>query len=224
MLEFIFKKRNTDKRRYLRREKAYSADWTPSADVTPIPIIGLDVSASGAGILTREPIDVEEFILRLKLDGHVIPTRVKRARSLPGTLQGAKAYRYGVAFISIAADDWDAVVRWTKGESAAAPENKAQDDLQMVRMTADDANRLMPLALQNRLLQGLVKRGRLAPIDPNVLPLVQYFYGGTVPRNGLTMHRLAIISRVSDADLATREEFRTLFYFDDNGQHLDMVD
>ena len=224
MIEFFFKKRNTDNRRYMRREKAYSADWTPSADVAPIPIIGLDVSASGAGILTREPIEVDEFILRLKLDARVIPTRVKKARSLPGTLHGMKAFRYGVAFVSIAADDWDAVVRWTKGESSDEVENKAQGDLQMVRMTADDANRLMPLALQNRLLQGLVKRGRLAQLDPNALPLVQYFYGGTVLRNGINMHRLAIISRVSDSELGTREEFRTLFYFDDAGQRVEMGD
>jgi hypothetical protein len=145
-------------------------------------------------------------------------------RSLPGTLQGAKAFRYGVEFVSIAADDWDAVVRWTKGGSAAVEGNKAQHDLEMVRMSADDADRLMPVALQNRLLNGLVRRGRLAPLVPNQQPLVQYFYGGTVRRSGLMMHRLAIVSRVADAKTEAPEEFRTLFYFDDSGQHVEMTD
>ncbi len=224
MLELIFGNKNKDKRRHTRREKAFSADWTPAPEKPPIPVIGLDVSASGAGILSRDPIDPEEYILRLKLDERVIPTRVKRARTLPGTLQGAKAFRYGVEFVSISADDWDAVVRWSKGGSAAEAGNKVKSDLEMVRMSADDADRLMPVALQTRLLNGLSRRGRLAPLVPNQQPLVQYFYGGTVKRNGMLMHRLAIVSRVPDVNQGAPAEFRTLFYFDENGGHVEMGD
>ncbi len=224
MLQLLFGNRNKDKRRHLRREKAFSADWTSAPDVAPVGVIGIDVSASGVGILSRDEIVPDEFILRIKLDNRVIPTRVKKARSLPGTLQGAKAFRYGLEFVSISADDWDAVVRFTKGETADEMSNKAQADLEMVRMSADDADRLMPVALQNRLLGGLVRRGRLAPLVPNQVPLVQYFYGGTIRRNGLMMHRLAIVSRVVDEHAEEPAEFRTLFYFDDTGQHVEMAD
>jgi hypothetical protein len=224
VLELLFGNKNKDKRRHLRREKAFSADWTPSPEVPPTAVIGIDVSASGVGILSRLEIAPDEFILRLKLDNRVIPTRVKKQRSLPGTLQGAKAFRYGCEFVSISADDWDAVVRWSKGGSADEGGNKAQSDLEMVRMSADDADRLMPLALQQRLLAGLSRRGRLAPIQPNAQPLVQYFYGGTVKRNGMMMHRLAILSRIADADGAGPQEFRTMFYFDENGGHVEMGD
>ena len=224
MLDLIFGNKNKDKRRHARREKAFSADWTPGPDVPPTPVIGLDVSASGAGILSRDAIELEEFILRLKLDTRVIPTRVKVARRLPGTLQGAKAFRYGVEFVSIAADDWDAVVRWSKGGPAAEADNKVKSDLEMVRMTADDADRLMPVALQTKLLSGLVRRGRLAPLVPNQQPLVQYFYGGTVRRSGMMMHRLAIVSRVADVNSGAPVEFRTSFYFDENGEHIEMGD
>ncbi|MGA2392023.1 MAG: PilZ domain-containing protein [Candidatus Lustribacter sp.] len=224
MLQALFGNKNKDKRRHTRREKAFSADWTPAPDVAPIPVIGLDVSASGAGILAREEIPNDEFILRLKLDERVIPTRVKVARKLPGTLQGAKAFRYGVEFVSISADDWDAVVRWSKGGAAAEASNKVKSDLEMVRMSADDADRLMPVALQTRLLNGLARRGRLAPLVPNQQPLVQYFYGGTVKRNGMTMHRLAIVSRMADVNDGPPQEFRTLFYFDENGEHIEMGD
>ncbi len=224
MLQALFGNKNKDKRRHARREKAFSADWTPAPDVAPIPVIGLDVSASGAGILARDEIPNDEFILRLKLDERVIPTRVKVARKLPGTLQGAKAFRYGVEFVSISADDWDAVVRWSKGGAAAEAGNKVKSDLEMVRMSADDADRLMPVALQTRLLNGLARRGRLAPLVPNQQPLVQYFYGGTVKRNGMTMHRLAIVSRMKDVNDGPPQEFRTLFYFDENGEHIEMGD
>ena len=224
MLQALFGNKNKDKRRHTRREKAFSADWTSAPETPPTPVIGLDVSASGAGILSRDPIDPEEFILRLKLDERVIPTRVKRARTLPGTLQGAKAFRYGVEFVSISADDWDAVVRWSKGGSAAEAGNKVKSDLEMVRMSADDADRLMPVALQTRLLNGLSRRGRLAPLVPNQQPLVQYFYGGTVKRNGMLMHRLAIVSRVADINQGAPAEFRTMFYFDENGGHVEMGD
>lgn len=159
----LFGNKNKDKRRHLRREKAFSADWTPAPEVPPTGVIGIDMSASGVGILSRLEIVPDEFILRLKLDNRVIPTRVKKQRSLPGILQGAMAFRYGCEFVSISADDWDAVVRWSKGGSADEGGNKAQSDLEMVRMSADDADRLMPLALQQRLLAGLSRRGRLAP-------------------------------------------------------------
>ena len=224
MLELIFGNKNKDKRRHTRREKAFSADWTAAPESPPIPVIGIDVSASGVGILAREEIKPDEFILRIKLDNRIIPTRVKKQRSLPGTLQGAKAFRYGVEFVSISADDWDAVVRWSKGGSADDGGNKAQSDLEMVRMTSDDADRLMPVALQNRLLAGLARRGRLAPLQPNVQPLVQYFYGGTVKRNNMLMHRLAIVSRVPDANNGAPAEFRTMFFFDENGEHVEMGD
>jgi hypothetical protein len=53
---------------------------------------------------------------------------------------------------------------------------------------------------------------------------VQYFYGGTVRRNGMMMHRLAIVSRVADVNQGMPAEFRTLFYFDESGAHVEMGD
>jgi PilZ domain len=224
VLELIFGNKNKDKRRHTRREKAFSADWTPAPEVPPTAVIGIDVSASGIGILSRLEIAQDEFIMRIKLDNRVIPVRVKKARTLPGTLQGQKAFRYGLEFVSISADDWDAVVRFSKGGSADETGNKAKQDLEMVRMSADDADRLMPVALQTRLLNGLSRRGRLAPLVPNQQPLVGYFYGGTVRRNGMMMHRLAIVSRIADVNGGGNQEFRTLFYFDENGEHVEMGD
>ena len=224
MIDLLFGNKNKDKRRHTRREKAFSADWAPGQGAAPITVIGIDVSASGLGILARDEIKPDEFIMRIKLDERVIPVRVKKARTLPGMLQGQKAFRYGLEFVSISADDWDAVVRWSKGGSANDAGNKVKQDLEMVRMSADDADRLMPVELQTRLLNGLTRRGRLAPLTPNQQPLVQYFYGGTVKRNNMMMHRLAIVSRVVDPNADAPAEFRTMFYFDENGGHIEMGD
>jgi len=45
-----------------------------------------------------------------------------------------------------------------------------------------------PGRLQTRLLQLLVERRRLAPLDERVTPLVQYFYSGIVRHNDKLMH------------------------------------
>lgn len=222
MLNFLFKPKN--KRRHPRVEKQFPADWTSAPDVAPIGLLGLDLSASGVGVLSRDPIEPDEFMVRLKLDERVIPIQVKKMRTLPGTLQGRPAFRYGLEFSGISADDWDALVRWTKGEAVGEPSNRTVADLQMVRMTSDDANRLMPKALQDQLHGMLVRRGRLAPMDRSSQPLVQYFYGGLGPRGAFKVHRLVIVSRVVEPETGAREDFRTTFYFDDSGQRIEMVD
>jgi hypothetical protein len=40
----------------------------------------------------------------------------------------------------------------------------------------------------------------------------------------MMMHRLAIVSRVPDSNSGPPAEFRTLFYFDDSGAHIEMGD
>jgi hypothetical protein len=223
MLQFFFGK-SKNKRRHPRVEKQFPADWTAAPDQPPVGLLGLDMSASGVGVLSRDPIEPDEFLMRVKLDERVIPIQVKKMRTLPGTLQGRPAYRYGLEFSGISADDWDALVRWTKGEPVGEPTNKTQSDLQMVRMTSDDANRLMPKSLQDRLHSMLVRRGRLAPLDGSAQPLVQYFYGGLGNRGGYKVHRLVIVSRVVEPETGAREDFRTTFYFDEAGGRIEMVD
>ena len=40
----------------------------------------------------------------------------------------------------------------------------------------------------------------------------------------MMMHRLAIVSRTKDVNDGPPAEFRTLFYFDENGEHIEMGD
>ena len=102
-------------------------------------------------------------------------------------------------FTGIPADDWDTIIRYTT-DKPVADSNKVAEDLTKVRLTPDDTARLLPLALQTKLLNMLVQRGRLAPLDERATPLVQYFYSGIVKHEGKPMHRLMIQSKVTNDD------------------------
>jgi hypothetical protein len=123
-------------------------------------------------------------------------------------------------FTGISADDWDAIVRYTT-DKAVEETNKAQEELTTVRMTPDDANRLLPSRLQQRLLQMLVERRRLAPLKDGQTPLVQYFYSGVIRHEGKLMHRLTIQSKVVGHE--GDEMFETRFVFDDKGDNINIL-
>src|SRR5260370_12350482 len=120
----------------------------------------------------------------------------------------------------VAGEDWDAIVGHTT-DKAVAESNKAQEELTTVRMTPDDTARLLPKELQMRLLQMLVDRRRLAPLDVRVTPLVQYFYSGIVRHNDKLVHRLVIHSKVLGPERDAL--FETRFVFDDNGQNISIL-
>ena len=179
----------------------------------------LDISGSGIGVVVPAALP-EEANFRVKLEDRNITLRAKRVWTQPGQAQGKPAWRYGLTFTGISADDWDAVVRFCNNESLAV-ENKAQKDLELVKLKADDVARLIPKKLQDQLLSMLVSRGRLAPISEKT-PLVQYAYGGVVKRQGKALHRLAIHSRIIDTATGETRSFDTRFYFDDAGTNVQM--
>jgi len=160
----------------------------------------------------------EEANFRVQLEGRNVVIRAKRVWQQPGTAQGKPAWRYGLTFTGISADDWDAVIRFSNNDQVVV-ENKAQKDLELVRMKADDVARLIPKKLQDTMLSMLVQRGRLAPIDEKT-PLVQYAYGGVIKRNGKAYHRLSIHSRVREGTSHDVKAYDTRFLFDDQGTNV----
>lgn len=201
-----------NRRKYARRAGPFPA-WVASGTAWS-NIVCLDVSGSGLGIVSPSEIGAEANI-RLNLGNRNILVRAKRVWQQPGTAHGKPAWRYGLTFIGISADDWDAIVRFCNNDPVAV-ENKAQHELELVRMQADDVARLIPKKLQDTLLAMLVARGRLAPITDKT-PLVQYSYGGVAKRGGKVLHRLSIYSRVRDDVTGEVKSFDTRFYFDDQG-------
>jgi PilZ domain len=208
-----------NRRKYPRRAGPFPAwvavgqQWTNCAC--------LDISGSGLGVVSPAALP-EEVNVRVQLESRNIALRAKRVWQQPGTAQGKPAWRYGLTFTGISADDWDAVVRFCNNDQVSV-ENKAQKDLELVRLKADDVARLIPKKLQDQMLSMLVRKGRLAPIDEKT-PLVQYAYGGVIKRQGKALHRLSIHSRVRDDLTGEVKTYDTRFFFDDQGGNVSMDD
>ncbi|HET7815518.1 MAG TPA: PilZ domain-containing protein [Candidatus Baltobacteraceae bacterium] len=212
-----FTGKEPNRRKYPRKRKPYRATFSVDGGTTQKPAIGLDISGGGLCVLTQEPVGRDEFEVRATLDARTVRVRAKSVWQDKVTHQGKSVWRYGMRFTGISADDWDAIVRYTTDKEVAEG-NKAQDELATVRMTPDDANRLLPQRLQRRLLHMLVERRRLAPLRENQTPLVQYFYSGVVRHEGRLMHRLTIQSKVVGGE--SDEMFETRFVFDDSGDNV----
>lgn len=208
-----------NRRRYPRRAGGFRAWVAVGGGWTAVT--GVDISASGMGIIAPAKFEKDEVNVRIVVEERAILARAKQVWCVPGTLQGKPVFRYGMQYTGIAADDWDALVRFCNNEPVSV-ENKAQKELELVRMQADDVARLIPQRLQQRLLTMLVEARRLAPLEKDKTPLVQYYYGGTLKRSNRQMHRLSIRSRVNDELTGEAISHDTRFLFDESGTEIEM--
>lgn len=208
-----------NRRRYPRRAGGFRAWVAMSGGWTAVT--GVDISASGMGVIAPAKFEKDEVNVRIQIEERAILARAKQVWCVPGTLQGKPVYRYGMQYTGIGADDWDALVRFCNNESVNV-ENKAQKELDLVRMQPDDVARLIPQRLQEKMLGMLVQARRLAPLEKDKIPLVQYFYGGTLKRSGRPMHRLSIRSRVNDELTGEPVSYDTRFLFDESGTDIEM--
>jgi len=183
-----------NRRKYPRRSGPFPA-WIAQGS-TWANITCLDISGSGIGVVSTISVGPEVNV-RVALENRNILIRAKRVWQQQGMAKGKPAWRCGLTFIGVSADDWDAIVRFCNNGSVNV-ENKAQQELELVRMQADDVARLIPKKLQDQLLAVLVQRGRLAPLNEKT-PLVQFSYGGVIKRGGKALQRLSIHSRITDA-------------------------
>jgi hypothetical protein len=213
-----FTGKDANRRKFPRKKKGYRATYTLDGQ-TQRPAIGLDISGGGMCFLTQEEVAKDEFEVRATLDQRAVRMRVKTVWHDSVTHQGKTVSRYGVRYSGIPADDWDAVMRYSTGKPLADA-NKAQEDLVAVKMSEDDAARLIPLALQRRMYEMLEQRHRLAPVDDKP-PLVQFFYSGLVRYENKPMHRLTIQSKVVRDD--GTDMYETRFLFDESGENVLMM-
>ena len=215
-----FTGKEVNRRKFPRKKKGYRATYSVDGGKVQRPCIGLDISGGGMCFLTQEDVPEAQFEVRATLDQRAVRMRVQTVWHDKVTHSGKAVTRYGVRYSGIPADDWDAVIRYTTGESVADV-NKAQEDLVAVKMTDDDAARLIPLALQRKLLDMLVQRNRLAPLDDKSTPLVQYFYSGLGKYQNKPVHRLTIQSKVVRDD--GTDMYETRFLFDESGENVMMM-
>ncbi len=214
-----FTGKEQNRRKFPRKRKPFRAAYSLDGK-SQRAAIGLDVGGGGVCLLTQEPVAREEFEVRAELDGRQVRMRAKTVWTDNVQHQGRTVWRYGMRFVGLSADDWDAIIRYTT-DKPVAESNKAQEELTAIKMTPDDTARLLPRELQVRLLRMLVERRRLAPLDERVTPLVQYFYSGIVRHNDKLVHRLVIQSKLVGPE---RDElFETRFVFDESGANVQIL-
>jgi hypothetical protein len=171
----------------------------------------LGVAAWTEGFSVIMPRYPGDFPLRaaLALDpSHLIEVEAQPDSRSEVTYKGVPSCLVGMKLVAIKADDFDTMVRWLKGEPLDV-QNVAQKEIVSKRMSEDDVLRIMPKQLLTRVLQQLVEKERLAPLEDKVEPLVSYHYYGTRRSGQKTFHRLTINSKVARGDHFVR--FSTAF-------------
>ncbi len=212
--EFVRLLSGRDRRTAPRRRIRFPVWWFP-ADKGPVAGHGLELSSSGLAFAL--PVSVPDRELNLAID---LPSR-RRIRARVELVNGAAStsgdktvFRYGAKFSGIASDDWDAIVRFVN--DAPEPTNKAAEQVVEMQGRDDDAYRLLPLAIQRKIIATLVDVGRLASPAEGKTPLLKMHYVGQMTRpDGSITVRVSVHSRVRVAD-ETRA-FDTPFLISEDG-------
>ena len=189
-----------DRRQYKRKPGAFPLWFQPDPkNAQHLKAgIGLELSPNGVMFMLPEPVEAAEFNVIAKVRERNMGLRVKRIRNDTVPHQNATWHRYMCEFTGIAADDWDAIVRYVNDEPET---DRRKGPNQEPSAKVDDAYRLLPLALQQRITQMLISQGKLEAPKPGATPLLKLFYGGLVKRPGAkTAHRFNVHSRIKRND------------------------
>ena len=202
-----------DRRSAQRVRRRYSIAWLRGSEL--VAGHGLEISEKGVLFATKEGPGGRIVDVALELDGRRVRARISVTRSGPMTRDGVAWTIVAGDYQGIAADDWDAIVRFCKQQHA--PGNKAADELSALAGVDDDAYRLLPLKVQQRVVAALVAAGRLAPSTDAKNPLLRMTYDGAT-RAGT--HRLLVHSRRNEDGEVL--QFDSTLTVDDSGNvHLD---
>lgn len=199
-----------ERRRYTRRRDTFKL-WC-ALGTKWVSAYGLDISASGLGMVVPVEIHKDEVQFRASLEDKYVVLRARKVWEQPGTFRGQIVHRYGLKITGIAADDWDMLLRYCSSQESV-------DEIRLIPLQRDDVARLIPYTLQHRMLGMLVDRKRLAPLDGKT-PLVQYAYAGKIERDGAVLHRIAIHSRMFEKTSMETRSFDTRFLFSEDASLL----
>jgi hypothetical protein len=206
-----------DRRQYKRRAGAYHMWYQPNpSDPNLLKSgVGLEISPNGAMFIMQEPVTAPQFNIIARIRERNIPLRVKQVRGDQVTHQGASWNRYMCEFVGIGADDWDAIVRYVNDEPENSDRRKMQN--QEPGEKVDDAYRLLPMALQQKIMTMLIAQNKLEAPKQGQTPLLKLFYGGLVNRPGQKpSHRFNVHSRVKRGDEMLA--FDTRFLVSEDGE------
>ncbi|MBV8601117.1 MAG: PilZ domain-containing protein [Candidatus Eremiobacteraeota bacterium] len=209
----LFSGKGAERRGHKRKTLTYPIRWMKDEN-TPVDGAGQEISPTGALFILKEKPPNNEFTVTMKLGDRMMTVRVTSLRHDQLTQNGTTWHRFATKFSGIAADDWDAVVRFVN--DMPEPENKVADDLKNVVQKSDDAFRLLPLSVQNQIVDALVSANHLARPGPGQAPLLRMTYSGVARRGDQEIHRCHVHSRV-DIEGEIRQ-YDTTFLIDGAGK------
>ncbi len=171
--------------------------------------VGTEISLNGLFFATKTKPPTPSFNVVMDVAGKRIRARLSTVRTESAMRENQQWHLVAATFEGIAADDYDAIVRFVK--DLPEPENKAQSEIAKAAAEGDNAYRLLPMPVQKRIVDLLVGAGKLAPGSDPRNPLLRMSYLGS--KNG--KHRFAVHSRKSVADEI--RAFDSTFVVDDEG-------
>ncbi|HEX3551284.1 MAG TPA: PilZ domain-containing protein [Candidatus Elarobacter sp.] len=195
-----------DRRGAARVRKRYTVSW--EQDGKSIPSRGLEISEKGLLFATQELPVGRHLDVTIDVAPKPVRARLRIVRHGPVEREGVRWNLVATVFEAIAADDWDVVVRFCRNRGT--PANKAAQEL-MARAGDDDAYRLLPLRVQERVVAALVAAGRLAPSDAKN-PLLRIT--SCVTKSNGTFEVELHSRRVDDGDVLS---FDSILSIDDAG-------
>ena len=189
-----FLSRMGDRRQYKRRAGAFHV-WVKADVKAQNDGIGTEVSPSGLVFIVPYGLSDQQLTATIALRNHRFPVRVKILRSDRVEYKGKPWNRYTCEFTGIAADNWDLLVRYVNNVPEPTDRRKMQN--QEMQDRVDDAYRLLPTSVQNKIVDILVQQHRLEAPKHGQTPLIKLFYGGLHRVPGKPpQHRLNVHSRI----------------------------
>lgn len=205
----LFSGQRKERRHSPRKKVRFNISWIKGPNEF-MPGIGMEISLNGLLWATKTPPGTPDFDIIMDIGGRKIRLRLKAARSGTILRENQQWTLLGCSFSGIAADDYDALVRFCK--DMHEPDNKAAKELAALDRT-DDAYRMLPMRVQQRVLDALIRMGRLDMPQANQQPLLRMSSLGSDKGK----QRLAVHSRVAGEHGGDQQQYDSVIVIDESG-------
>jgi hypothetical protein len=202
MLLWLFRERAPE----LVKSGVFALSWS-KPNRPSINCYGVRLTPTKVVFRTPLPPSQKEFDIEFQINERLLHARVSSER--PRLVATPAGYQHELVcrFLGIAADDWDCLMRYLRGETeAAVPAPYFDSD------EPDDEFRGLPMMTQQQIIADLVEKGHLNRPVPGVAPLIRMRHEGTEEiRQGMAIVRFAIRSRFIHPDNGTKFDFESKY-------------
>ena len=173
-----------------RKSGAFHAWWQVEPGKYK-PGLGMEIAVDSLVFAIEDKIEDEEFTVVARVREKNLPIHVRTTASDEVPIKGAKWHRYACTYVGIAADHWDLIYRYVN--DIPETENKREGE----EFGPDDAYRMLPLVVQERIVWLLVGQKKLEQPKPGHSPLLKMYYSGERKLSGGgSRHFFTVHSRI----------------------------